>query len=67
MRTKLKAVKKLVDDADKTMKNAMMQQVRNSRFLIGYCQTKAKGVYNTRYSDFQLSVESNFAFTLVLL
>ena len=27
MRTKLKAVKKLVDDADRAKKNAMMQQV----------------------------------------
>jgi len=31
MRTKLKAVKKLVDDADRAKKNAMMQQVNEYR------------------------------------
>ena len=31
MRTKLKAVKKLVDDADRAKKNAMMQQVNKYR------------------------------------
>jgi len=34
MRTKLKAVKKLVDDADKATKTALLQQVSYSCYLI---------------------------------
>ena len=34
MRTKLKAIKKLVDDADKTRKAAMMQRVSRAYLLL---------------------------------